>query len=281
MRSIAILNQKGGVGKTTTSVNLSAALAAAGKKVCLIDMDPQAHASLHLGLLPSQEEESIYHVLTGDTPLSAVRVEVSENLHVVGSHIDLAAAEVELVGVVGREVILRDKLEEEAARPDGEKFDFLIIDCPPSLGILTLNALAAVDEVLLPLQPHFLALHGLSKLLQTIELVAKRLNDRLRLTGVVLCLYESGTRLAAEVGSDVDDFFSQAHKRRTPWSDAQTFRTRIRRNIRLAEAPSFGQSIFQYAADSNGAEDYRLLAEELLAQENGGVRQAPAAAAVS
>ncbi len=260
MRSIAILNQKGGVGKTTTAVNLSAALADSGQKVCLIDMDPQAHASLHLGVMPGANDQSIYEVLTGDTPLSAARVQINDNLWVVGSHIDLAAAEVELVGVVGREVILRDKLAE-----DEQAFDFLIIDCPPSLGILTLNALAAVEEVFLPLQPHFLALHGLSKLLQTIELVAKRLNEKLRLTGVMLCLYESGTRLASEVGNDVDEFFGRGRDKRTPWSDAQTFHTRIRRNIRLAEAPSFGQSIFQYAPDSNGADDYTRLAEEVMA----------------
>ena len=259
MRSIAVLNQKGGVGKTTTAVNLSAALAAIGKRVCVIDLDPQAHASLHLGLVPSGHEQSIYEVLTGDTSLAEARQQVSENLWIVGSNIDLAAAEVELVGVVGREIILRDKLADDSA-----EFDYLIIDCPPSLGILTLNALAAVDEVFLPLQPHFLALHGLSKLLQTIELVAKRLNDRLRLSGVILCLFESGTRLALEVSRDVEDFFIGARDLRGPWADVHLFQTRIRRNIRLAEAPSFGQSIFQYAPDSNGAEDYLHLAEEVL-----------------
>ena len=260
MRSIAVLNQKGGVGKTTTAVNLSAALAAVGQRVCLLDLDPQAHASLHVGLVPSGHDKSIYDVLTGDTSLAEVRQKVSENLWVVGSNIDLAAAEVELVGVVGREIILRDKLADDTA-----EFDYLIIDCPPSLGILTLNALAAVDEVFLPLQPHFLALHGLSKLLQTIELVAKRLNDRLRLSGVILCLFESGTRLALEVSRDVEDFFTGARDLRGPWADVHLFQTRIRRNIRLAEAPSFGQSIFQYAPDSNGAEDYARLAEEVLA----------------
>lgn len=261
MRSIAILNQKGGVGKTTTAVNLSAALAATGQRVCLVDLDPQAHATLHLGLQPARDEQSVYDVLTGDAMLSDVWRQAGDNLWVVGSHIDLAAAEVELVGVVGREVILRDKL---AACED--QFDFVLIDCPPSLGILTLNALAAVDEVFLPLQPHFLALHGLSKLLQTIELVAKRLNDRLRLSGVVYCMYESGTRLAAEVAQEVEQFFGQTRQPRTPWADTYTFQTRIRRNIRLAEAPSFGQSIFSYAPDSNGAEDYEQLAREVSAQ---------------
>ncbi len=262
MRSIAILNQKGGVGKTTTAVNLSAALAAMGQRVLLIDLDPQAHASLHLGLTPGAHSHSAYDLMTGDTTLCAARKQVAENLWMVGSHIDLAAAEVELVGVVGREVVLRDKLTEDMEIAAGA-FDYLIIDCPPSLGILTLNALSAVEEVILPLQPHFLALHGLSKLLQTIELVAKRLNDRLRLTGVVLCLFESGTRLAAEVGADVEAFFAGQNSRHRSWSGAYMFPTRIRRNIRLAEAPSFGNSIFEYAPESNGAEDYRRLAEEV------------------
>ena len=158
-------------------------------------------------------------------------------------------------------MILRDKL-----RDDPPPVDYLLIDCPPSLGILTLNALAAVGEVFIPLQPHFLALHGLSKLLDTIDLVAARINDQLKLSGVILCMYDSGTRLAAEVGQDVEDFFRNARGQPTPWANAQIFQTRIRRNIRLAEAPSFGKSIFQYAPDSHGAEDYRQLAEEIVAQ---------------
>jgi chromosome partitioning protein len=261
MRKVAIINQKGGVGKTTTAVNLSAALAAAGQRVCLLDLDPQAHATLHLGVEPGREGGSVYDVLAGDASLAEVRRRVDENLWVVGSHLDLAAAEVELAGVVGRELILRDKLD-----VDPEEFDYLFIDCPPSLGILTLNALAAVDEVFIPLQPHFLALHGLSKLLQTIEIVARRLNPRLRLSGVVLCMFESGTRLATEVSHDVDVFFGQCRGGETPWSAAQPFLTRVRRNVRLAEAPSFGQSIFRYAPGSHGAEDYRSLALEVLEQ---------------
>ena len=259
MRSIAILNQKGGVGKTTTAVNVSAALAATGLRVCLIDLDPQAHATLHFGLEPRPESCSVYDVLVGKARLAEARRQVAEHLWVVGSHLDLAAAELELVGVVGREVILRDKLEAD----DGE-FDYLLVDCPPSLGVLTLNALAAVEEVFIPLQPHFLALHGLSKLLETIDLVARRLNNRLKLSGVILCLYDGGTRLAAEVSQDVDEFFRRARGQQTPWAQTVTFQTRIRRNVRLAEAPSFGQSIFQYAPGSNGAEDYRQLAHEIL-----------------
>jgi chromosome partitioning protein len=258
MRSVAIMNQKGGVGKTTTAVNLSAALAATGARVCLVDLDPQAHATLHFGLEPAPEELSIYQVLTGKTKIGEACRQVAENLSLVPASLDLAAAEIELVSVIGREVILRDKLRNEPPPAD-----FLLIDCPPSLGILTLNALAAVTEVFIPLQPHYFALHGLSKLLETIDLVSARLNDKLKLSGVILCMYDAGTRLAVEVGQDVDEFFRNARGQQTPWAAARTFQTRIRRNIRLAEAPSFGQSIFQYAPDSHGAEDYRALAAEI------------------
>ena len=285
MRSIAIINQKGGVGKTTTAVNLSAALARSGQRVGLIDIDPQAHASLHLGLDPRANVPTVYDLLTEETPIEQLWQRAgssptpnaptatyatpsdtaAEHLLVAASHIDLAAAEVELAGVVGREVILRDKLAAAA-----EQFDYVLIDCPPSLGILTINALAAVDHVFLPLQPHFLALHGLSKLLKTIDLVNERLNDRLQLAGVVLCLYESGTKLAAEVSRDVEQFFREArkggrHAQAGTRSAVRLFETRIRRNIRLAEAPSFGQSIFEYAPTSPGAEDYRALGGEVLA----------------
>jgi chromosome partitioning protein len=259
MRSIAIMNQKGGVGKTTTAVNLSAALAAAGLRVCLLDLDPQAHATLHFGLDLDSDRTSIYQVLVDGASLGEARRKAAENLWVVASSLDLAGAEIELVGLPGREAILRDKLRE-----DEEQFDFLLIDCPPSLGLLTINALAAVSEIFIPLQPHFLALHGLGKLLETIGVVAAGLNPQLKLGGVIFCMYDANTRLAAEVSRDVDDFFRGARDKATPWSAARTFQTRIRRNVRLAEAPSFGQSIFQYAPDSNGAEDYRRLAEEIL-----------------
>jgi len=259
MRSLAILNQKGGVGKTTTAVNLSAALAEAGHRVCVIDMDPQAHASLHLGVALPPNEPSVYDVLVGDASIASVRRQIAENLWLVPSHLDLAAAEVELAGEVGRELILRDKMAQ-----DKEKFDFIVVDCPPSLGVLTINALTTVKEVFLPLQPHFLALHGLSKLLRTIEIVSKRLNRGLKLTGVLLCMYDSGTRLAAEVSDDVAGYFSQERTADSVYAGAKFFETRIRRNIRLAEAPSFGQSIFQYAPTSHGADDYRRLAREIL-----------------
>lgn len=262
MRTIAVMNQKGGVGKTTSAVNLSAALANSGKRVCLLDLDPQAHASLHLGISLRDGDQSVYDVLTGSLLFQQVRQQVGENLWLIPAHLDLAAAEVELAGEVGREVILRDKLPK-----DDLALDYLIIDCPPSLGILTINALTMVHEVFLPLQPHFLALHGLSKLLRTIEVVSKRLNPNLRLTGVLLCMYDAGTRLAAEVTGDIAEYFSKGRTTDCIWSTARTFQARIRRNIRLAEAPSFGQSIFDYAPQSHGAEDYRALAKEVLAME--------------
>ncbi|MBX3422320.1 MAG: ParA family protein [Pirellulaceae bacterium] len=259
MRSIAVINQKGGVGKTTTAVNLAAGLAEQGCRVCLFDLDPQAHATLHLGLSLTSHQLSTYDLLCGEATIAQTRQWINECLSIVPANLDLAAAELELAGEVGREVILRDRLE-----ADTEQFDYLILDCPPSLGVLTLNALTAVHEVLLPLQPHFLALHGLSKLLKTIDVVAKRLNPDLKLTGVVLCMYESATRLAAEVTRDVDEFLSMQTRTSGAWAGARFFQTRIRRNIRLAEAPSFGQSIFQYAPGSNGADDYRQLSRELM-----------------
>ncbi len=261
MRSIAVINQKGGVGKTTSAVNLSAALADAGRRVCLIDLDPQAHASLHLGL-SVVEGNSMYEVLCGRASIADARRTITDNLSVIPSNLDLAAAEMELAGEVGREMILRDKLA-----VDDEPFDYIVLDCPPSLGVLTINALVAVEEVFLPLQPHFLALHGLSKLLRTVEIVSRRMNNRLRLSGIMLCMYDSNTRLAAEVSHDVDDFFKANQSVEGVLSRAKFFDTRIRRNVRLAEAPSFGQSIFQYAPTSNGAEDYRALAEEVIHQE--------------
>ncbi len=271
MRRIAIINQKGGVGKTTTAVNLSAALAQSGKRVWLADLDPQAHASLHLGFHMDQDQPTMYDVMTDEIPIDLVRHEVKPNLFITPSHIDLAAAEMELAGEVGREIILRDKLQD-----DHEEFDYLIFDCPPSLGLLTLNALTSVDEIFLPLQPHFLALHGLSKLLRTVDLVARRLNQNLRLSNLIYCLYETGTRLANEVVYDVEVFFEEQRSANAPWSDATSFDTRIRRNIRLAEAPSYGQSIFEYANSSNGAQDYRALADEVIAQETELSTQIPA-----
>jgi chromosome partitioning protein len=261
MRRIAIINQKGGVGKTTTAVNLAAALAQGGRRVCVIDLDPQAHASTHLGVEPNGKASSMYDVLVNNRPLAEVRRKIQDNLWLAASDINLAAAEVELAGVVGRELILRDLLlQDEGA------FDFILMDCAPSLGVLTLNALAASGEVFIPLQPHFLALHGMSKLLETTALVAKRLNPALKVTGIILSLYESSARLGREVVQDLQEYLDRSRGTNTPWANARIFGTRIRRNVKLAECPSFGHSIFQYAPKSHGAEDYQSLALEVLGE---------------
>jgi chromosome partitioning protein len=276
MRRIAVINQKGGVGKTTTTVNLAAALANAGQRVCVIDLDPQAHATTHLGVEPDGSTPSVYDVLVSNRPVAEVRRAVADNLWLVPSDINLAAAEVELAGIVGREVILREAMAQDAAsephppapfpkREGGENFDFVILDCAPSLGVLTLNALAAADEVFIPLQPHFLALHGLSKLFETTALVSRRINPGLKVSGVVLCLYDAATKLAHEVVTDLKAFLDQSRAANVPWSGATVFETKIRRNVKLAECPSFGKSIFAYAPRSPGAADYAALADEVLA----------------
>jgi chromosome partitioning protein len=261
MRRIAIINQKGGVGKTTTAVNLAAALADLGQRVCVIDLDPQAHATCHLGVEPDGNRPSMYDVLVNSKPFTDVLCRIGERLWLAGSDINLAAAEVELAGVVGREVILRDMLQQDEAA-----FDFVFFDCAPSLGVLTLNALAAAHEVFIPLQPHFLALHGMGKLLETTALVAKRINAGLKVTGIVLCMFEGSTRLAQEVAQDIAAYLERARAGHVPWAGARIFTTRIRRNIKLAECPSFGRAIFAYAPRSYGAEDYMALAREMLGE---------------
>jgi chromosome partitioning protein len=272
VRVIAVINQKGGVGKTTTVANLGAAVAARGRNVCLIDLDPQAHLTLHLGLEPGTPPHSAYDVMIADVPLAQAAVQVAERLAVVPSVIDLAAAEMELVSRVGREQILRDRLAPQAGR-----HDLVLVDCPPSLGLLTLNALAAAHEVLIPLQPHFLALQGLGKLLETVALVQRRINDRLRVAGVILCLYETTTRLAGEVVADLKQFFAAARGGGQPWADARIFHTLIRRNVKLAECPSHGLTIFDYAPSSHGAADYAALAEEFLGVHDRAGKVEPAA----
>ena len=190
--------------------------------------------------------------------LADVRRDVGENLTLITSDINLAAAEVELAGVVGREVILR-----EALAQDSEAFDYMLMDCAPSLGVLTINALAAASEVFIPLQPHFFALHGLSKLLETTALVGRRINPGLRVTGVVICLYDGATRLAHEVVRDLHSFLDSSRRANVPWANAKVFESKVRRNVKLAECPSFGKTIYEYAPKSSGAEDYAALAREV------------------
>ncbi len=259
MRSIAILNQKGGVGKTTTAVNVGAGMARTGVRVLLLDLDPQSHATMHVGVDPRDGQPGIYEVLTNGIPAADALREVAENLSVIPASIDLVGAELEIAARPERETILR-----RALAPLQTRFDVLLIDCPPSLGTLTINALTAVEEVLIPLQPHFLALQGLGRLLETVTLVRGVLNPTLRVSGIVLCLYEAGTRLAAEVAGDVRAFIEGSDPD-DAWHGARVFDRAIRRNIKLAECPSFGQTVFDYAPHCHGAEDYAALAREILA----------------
>jgi len=256
MRAIAVLNQKGGVGKTTTVVNTAAALAAAGSRVVVIDLDPQAHLTIHLGLEPQIIEAGSYKVLTQSAKFEEEILLVRPNLWLLPANINLVGAESELVSVVGRETILR-----EAFRSAEDKFDYCLIDCGPSLGLLTLNALAAAQEVLIPLQPHFLALRGFGKLLQTVELVNKRINPNLKVKWILLCIYDGRASLPKEVKADIEQFLNQARGTNCAWAGARILPVHIRRNIKLAEAPSYGKTIFEYEQDCHGAEDYRKVAE--------------------
>ena len=262
MRIVALMNQKGGVGKTTTTVNLGAALAELGKRVCLIDLDPQAHLTINYGCEPTADVCSLYNMLVdGASFLEAVH-RIDQNIALVPSSIDLAAAEVELVSVLGRETLLRKRLE--AAQHD---FDFILLDCPPSLGLLTLNALAVADEVIIPMQPHFLALQGVAKLLETVLMVNQRINPKLKVSGIVLTMFDSQTKLSNEVVAELNSFILEALGKPLPWAGAKIFKSKIRRNIKLAESPSFGKHIIAYEPASNGAADYRLLAREVVAMD--------------
>jgi len=261
MRTIAVLNQKGGVGKTTSVVNIAAALAAAGSKVVVIDFDPQAHLTIHLGLEPQTVQFGSYQVLTQSAEFEKQILLMRPNLWLLPANINLVGAESELISVVGRETILR-----EAIQPSRDKFDYCLIDCGPSLGLLTLNALAAADDVLIPLQPHFLALRGFGKLLQTVELVNKRINPNLKVKWILLCMFDSRASLPSEVRADIEQFLNKARGTNCPWAQAQILPVYIRRNIKLAEAPSYGKTIFEYEQNCHGSEDYRKAAELIHAQ---------------
>ena len=254
MRSIALLNQKGGVGKTTTTANLGACLAMLGKKVLVIDMDPQANLSVHLGIDIHKLKYSIYNIITGDSkPEDVILNTKIQGLDIIPSNIDLSGAEIELVGVVGRETVLKEYLGNILGR-----YDYVLIDCPPSLGLLTLNVLTLVHEIFIPLQTEFFALQGVSKLLDTHEVVRKRLNKKLEITGIIFCMYTSRTRLCREVIEKVKEHFAKD----------QVFDTVIRKNVKLSESPSHGKPIVSYAPSSHGSEDYMSLAKEVVQQEN-------------
>ena len=248
---LVITNQKGGVGKTTTAVNLSACLASAGKRVLLVDTDPQGNATTGLGLDKRALEKSVYNVLVnGESFHDVIVPTATENLSIAPSNIDLAGAEVELVSMMARETILCRALKEVS-----EEYDFIIIDSPPSLGLLTLNALAASDQVVIPIQCEYYALEGLSQLMNTIKLVRKHLNPSLEIEGVVLTMFDSRTNLAVQVVDEVRSYFgSKVHKAIIP------------RNVRLGEAPSHGLPISEYDDKCSGADAYHRLAEEVIEQ---------------
>jgi len=249
---VAIANQKGGVGKTTTSVNLSACLAEAGKRVLLIDADPQGNATSGLGVDKNKVEDSIYDVFINESKIDSVtRDTMIGTPKIVPSHIQLAGAEIELVNVMAREQVLKNALKE--VRDD---YDYVFIDCPPSLGLLTLNALNAADTLLVPIQCEFYALEGLSQLMNTVRLVRKSLNPTLDVEGVVLTMFDSRTNLSVQVVEEVKKFFRN-----------KVYDTIIPRSVRLGEAPSFGLPITLYAPKSAGALAYQSLAEEVIGKE--------------
>ena len=256
---IGVVNQKGGVGKTTTSVNLGAALANSGKSVLLIDLDAQSNLTAHLGLSKADGSEeaqevdlsqqpSIYDVLKGSREISDVVIKRSHNLDVVPSSLLLSAADLELGGVVGRELILKRALQKIR-----DRYDVIVIDCPPALGLLSLNALAAVERVVIPVQSEYLALHGVRQLLDTIDQVKSIYNPTLIVGGVLICLHDNRKRLARAVADTIRAYFGDL-----------VFETIIRSNVSLAEAPASGKTIFEYAPKSTGAEDYGSLAKEVL-----------------
>lgn len=248
-RIIAIANQKGGVGKTTTSINLSASLAAKGKKVLVIDTDPQGNTTSGFGIEKNELESTIYELILGECSIrDCIISDVIKNVSVVPSNVNLAAAEIELIGVDRKEFILKNEVDYVK-----EDYDFIIIDCPPSLNMLTINSMTTADSVLVPIQCEYYALEGLSQLIHTINLVKERLNPNLNIDGVVFTMYDSRTNLSMQVVENVKQNLNQ-----------KVYNTLIPRNIRLAEAPSYGMPINMYDSRSAGAEAYMQLAEEVI-----------------
>ena len=253
-RTIAIANQKGGVGKSTTAINLSACLAEAGKRVLTVDIDPQGNTTSGLGTDKNGVEYTLYELLLGDCdPKDCIIENVVERVDLIPSNVNLSGAEIELVGIEEREYILKNVLERIK-----EGYDYIIMDCPPSLSMLTINALTAADSVLVPIQCEYYALEGLSQLIHTIELVQERLNKKLEIECVVFTMYDARTNLSLEVVENVKENLNQ-----------NIYKTIIPRNVRLAEAPSYGLPINMYDPKSTGAESYRLLAEEVINREGG------------
>lgn len=268
MRRIALVNQKGGVGKTTTVVNLGAALARRGQRVLLIDLDPQANLSTHLGLRVEDSARTSYGVLCANTKVAeAIVPTATPGLMVLPTNLDLSGAELELASALGREALLRDALELFEREQQDAPYDFALFDCPPSLGLLSVNGLVAAHEVFIAVQTEFFALQGMTKLVEIVQLIQRRMNPKLQITGIVPCLYDSRLRLAREVLAELRRYFPH-----------QAFARPIQSNVKLAEAPSYGQTIFEYAPESSGARDYAALAEEVLAPR-GALPSAPAAAA--
>lgn len=257
MRVIAFMNQKGGVGKTTSAVNVGAALAEMGARVLLLDLDPQTNLTTYLGIDPDDQPD-LYDVLCGEASFDSSLRNTASGIVVAAGSKDLAGADIELSGRPDRAIVLRNRMLRSQ-----KLFDYVLLDCPPSLGLLTLNALAVAGEVVVPMQPHFLAMQGLAKLLETVDLVNRQINPRLRIAGIVLTMFDANTKLSAEVTSELETFLDRARGGTTPWSEARVFRTRIRRNIKLTESPSFGLSVLDYDSHSNGAADYRSLAREI------------------